>query len=494
MADSTLPNLVEVLDITIRSGLGNDLNVTDTLIQVTLFDKFFSTGTSGNITLKDSSAIQEFAMLIGNELLTITYKDIANDTTYRRQFLLYGGVERKPTKNQKGSVITIPFVSFEIYENNNVRLRKTYRGSAFQIIGEIWDDSGFSQTSNKALDIKRDELPDRELVFCANKWSPFYAINWVLSRLSEDGQCDWVFYETPPSKSRPTEGVFRVKQISNLITQSPIFAYTVGNPKLVKDKTAQYLTAIDYNTLGMNSIDATLDGVWGSTTLTHNIIQKKWERRNYSYSEEYRNVEHTEQNPLLNAPAGYAYSTKWDVSEKVVADARNMFTILEDDEPENPQEDELSKADYIMQRASQTGQIMHGPILNMTVHGNSLIRAGNTLSFSTPISGHQSPEREEDRLISQTYFVTNVSHVISLVSFRTNISMVKTSYAISLPGGEPVITANAEGPYAGPPTYGQQQGAPVSATAFNTGTGSAGAGLGIPQIDGQAGLGNFGIG
>jgi hypothetical protein len=446
---STLGNLIEIEDIVITNSNGVSISVTDIFVHVTLYDGIFANASSGEISLKDSTRLQELGAIFGDELITISYKDVANNRSITREFLMFANTGKVPNANQKGTLTGYSFISIEAASDSVTRLTKTYRGSAYNIIGQIWDDAGFGGTSRKYLDVDEDAMPAGEFVFCAASWSPFFAIRWILSKLHENGKADWMFFEVPPSeKDHHEQGAFVVESISNMVSEAPKHYYDFGMTNINSTLGGQYIGAAHYSVEAYDALKGVFNGMYSARTLSHDITNRDWRLKNFSYAEEYNKSDHIDgsKKSLVNKHTGLLYTTKYEAHENVVATSTNQFTepstgIAYFEEPENPS-DEDSKEEYIMHRTSQLRQVLYGPRVNLAVHGNSAVMGGNMLYFDLPVSALQVGSHKSDIYLSGGYLVTSVAHTFSANQFATNIQIAKNSLATQLPGGEAQLASN----------------------------------------------------
>jgi hypothetical protein len=465
----TIGNLIEVQDVIITNSMKISISVVDIFLHITMYDGLFANSTSGEISIQDTSRLQELGTLFGDEIITIKYKDIPNGVNIERKFIMYASGTKTPNKNQKGTFCVYNFVSLDAAHDSTVRLCKTYRGTAYDIITQIWDDSGISSKSEKSLYISPYDLPEATYVFCAAGWSPFFAIRWLVSKMNEQGAADWMFYELPSDINDSTKrlGSFELRSLSDLSKENPKHAYQFGLPGLDSSPTTSFLNAAVYGIEPYDTLHNLNGGMYAATMITHDITTRKWERRNFSYSEDFAKSDHVDDNRLVNKHGGELFTTKYDIKENVVADNRNQFTEpgYFDDTPYNPST-EVTKADYFMHRTSQLRQVLYGHRLNLTLHGNSGIRSGDVLFFDMPVSGLQTETEQSHKYLSGNYLVISVSQTFTATTFQTNVQIAKNSLSTAMPGGVAAIEAN-EGSVPGRPQ--PKPGIPMRVAAYEVG-------------------------
>lgn len=482
-----LNNLIDILDIVITNGNGLNLSVKNLFTHVTLYDGLFANSTSGEISIRDSARLQEMGALFGDELLTITYRDIPNKAVIERRFIMFSCGKKIPNKNQRGTFSTYGLMSAEAFYSATILLRKTYRGTAFDIISSIWEDSDLSSTSSKKFNLKEGDLPKTVFTFCATGWTPFFTINWLVSKLTDNGQSDWMFYELPGAiNGSEKRGTFEIQSISNLVVKKPEHVYSFITPNTTSSEGVQYISAAHFDVDPWDSLLNTQVGVYASTAISHDITQKRWERRNYSYAEEFDKSKHTDENSFVNASSGEKYTTKYSVLQTLVSDDRRQFTysIPESDNKFSPHDDsdEVPKAEVVMHRTSQLRQIHYGQKINLALHGNSSIQSGQTLNFAAPGS---TVGQETDIYLSGTYIVTSVAHTFTATDFQTNITIAKNALGSALPGGTADIKAN-EGPRRSRPD--PAPGRPIAESAWSTFSSNVSSIIGsIPGLNSKGG-------
>jgi len=174
---------------------GVELDLTQFLVELNIFEDIFSNAMKGTIVLVDSRNIINILGLKGEETLIVKLKTPSFDDTQviSKEFITYKISDRKVIRDNNTQMFTIHFVSPELLLDTALPLYDPFSGPVDQVIQKIFDDYIKLNTDFKILTNTQNSVK-----FISPGWSPFKCINWLTSKAITqwDNNKNLIFYES----------------------------------------------------------------------------------------------------------------------------------------------------------------------------------------------------------------------------------------------------------------------------------------------------------
>lgn len=408
---------VVLSDAFITSSNGAVLDISSAVVGVELYENIFETFVNGKAVVSDSSALQTFFPMVGNEFLTLRFHTpgFSSEDSCGGEFFIYKCSD-SVRHTDRNSVYVLYFISKEAVVDQNKRISHTFRDSPSDAVKWLLGDNGL-QTEKKLF----CEEPRNRFAFCSNWWKPSRCIQWVADHgVSASGSPSFLFFENRRGfvfasldsimdSSIPVAMEFSVSNYSRTMGDRQ-----TASRDLMKDY--QTILQIDYHN-GFDYFKRLRDGFYGSEIITMDMTTQRYTHNRFG--REFFADKH------LNA-----YSP---VAEKVVATSRGsmkfvprMYNNFEDFE-ESTVHDTVADRNAILSRLSSQG-------FTIQVYGRTDYSAGQKVRVTIPRSGQvrDGDSDSSDKLLSGVYLVTGLCHNITSYDHRTILELAKDSYSIDI--------------------------------------------------------------
>jgi hypothetical protein len=174
---------------------GVELDLTQFLVELNIFEDIFSNAMKGTIVLVDSRNIINILGLKGEETLIVKLKTPSFDDTQviSKEFITYKISDRKVIRDNNTQMFTIHFVSPELLLDTALPLYDPFSGPVDKVIQYIFDEYIKLKTDFKILTNTQNSVK-----FISPGWSPFKCINWLTSKAITqwDNNNNLIFYES----------------------------------------------------------------------------------------------------------------------------------------------------------------------------------------------------------------------------------------------------------------------------------------------------------
>ena len=272
------------------------------------------------------------------------------------------------------------------------------------------------------------------------------------ARAQKMGEPTFLFYET-------FDG-FHFRSLASIYNESPSFYFTTilagSNPPLGRqsDLVKQMETIIGYEIVNTNNtIVGYRTGIYGSMLHTHDIINKTYKKYRYNYHDNFASEPHIVSGTTAERTE-YPYVSELYVSQRGrVSDFPARTYVI----PETNSSSDLTKdashvttantspfsghnpQSWLQRRTSQMLQLENALNINLTVHGNTMVRAGKIVTVKIPYVQASSVKNEEpfDKFYNGPFLVKRIRHDFSLIQsppkHTMHMALVKDSLEEELP-------------------------------------------------------------
>ena len=450
------PNLIQSTDYNIRglylysSYIGGNLDLTNYLVELNIFEDIFNNTISGNVVLSDAIGIINLMGLNGTEFLKVVLSKTSDDIPINRTFRVFSVSERKIDINNNNESYVVNFCSEEFLLSEQYRICKPYTG---QTISNIVTDIlvNFLQTTNnnnpKQLFI--DQTYGQYDFILPNK-KIFETVNWLSTYArpaSGNPGADMLFYENLWG--------FNFKSIQNLFTEGAKFSYYF-NPKNVGNTVSKKMddrmnNILEFQILkGIDTLKAISDGTFSNRLLSVDPLLRKKYTTDFNYNDYNQKSKHLNTFPLINNYKNRFNATLFDSPPtstlgfqagnlRLAASNSNQFNNPYIKQIPGSVAHDIFIETYVPNRVAQIS-IDNYHKIKITVPGNPQVTTGMVLNinaFGISDFSNSKSSRNLDPYYSGNYLVSAVRHVISMANnnraYITVIELIKESNIGSVP-------------------------------------------------------------
>jgi len=242
------PQSASVDELRIFASTG-EFDVTKLFTELCFFEDMYSFVVSGYVIIRDGVGLVEKLQLSGKEEIQISFgqvkggaENIGKLPGNLKKYRIYSIPDRKPVGNQSSEYLKIYFCSKELFDSEQTKVVKSYKGKAIhQIITDIL-------LTQLKVDPKRFDLQNFEKTvgvydFLIPTLRPFEAISWLCTYakpLKNGGQgADMLFFETKDG--------FNYRSLQSMFKEEPYATYKYQaqnidmNKQSLKEKTISVL-------------------------------------------------------------------------------------------------------------------------------------------------------------------------------------------------------------------------------------------------------------
>ncbi len=429
------PNDVRLERIIISNGL-RDVDVSQMLVRINIFEDLYNNVLSGSITLVDSVNLIGSFPFVGLEQVEIVFKTpgFAKRDKTELFFNVYQISDRITGSAAVGTEVTqtytLQFISKAYFRNQQSRVRKAYTNTPIsQMVKEI--------VGNRLNEDVDAEPTSGIQTFLIPSWTPFRAVNWLAARARPESHpeaANYLFYETVAG--------FQFRSINDIVQQTPTirFVYDPANVRLTRDTgfTGERLiqpeiqSVRSYTILQSGSTMERIDqGMFASKLITHDIVTKEFTSETFSYLDSFPHQKHIEDNLFDDKvqavqqdakpfPGSARHGRKFDSVVKFYPKHTELFDGVKN-------HDESEK--WLLQRMSQMRQI-EAQRIKIETPGLNFLSVGQTVILEVPrpenVKGREHPD-DRDPEISGNYVITNIHHILGFDDHKMVMELSKES-------------------------------------------------------------------
>ena len=431
------------------SGRSFDLTKTDGLsvIGITLYEGIGSTTVSGELVISDAINLASTGPIVGHEYLYLKIRTpsivgISDESIINfseNAFIVNSLTTREPVGNIQ--IVALHFVSQELVRNQRLRVHQSFAASWSDIVIQTmtnYINTKKNMTVEPSSGIKKFVAPSirpLDLIVLATKQA-------IAKFKSEP---TYIFYESLKG--------FNFRTLASLYNQTPFLEYTEqpaghnapGSTEYDLVKDLQNILSYQIVTSNETLINYRT-GMLGSKLITHDIINKSYQNAYYNYHDNFSNESHIVgggakgkiEHPLTSE---FYVTPGWRTSD--FPSRFFVYPITSSGGVDAQHVTENNTSPYIAQdphrwlqrRTSQMTQLENGLQINITVHGNTIISAGDIVKVDLPQHSSldiQGGPRAVDRFYQGPFLVKKIRHDFT---FNTNppkhqmfMNLVKDSF------------------------------------------------------------------
>lgn len=409
-------NYVSIISMSIKNFKGKESTILPYFIEMNIQEDLFLPAQYGTITLVDNVNFYEKFPIIGEEVLTITFKDYVHEPV-TKEYFIYSVLERQ-NASDKGQMYTLEFCSEEILANKSQRYSKAYHDKEAHIIAQEAFDK---LNSKKPFDIVQTQgLQD----YVVPNLNPFDVISQMAARsITSKGETGSVlFFEDKDG--------FKFQSIESVMASEPE-QYYIGDGSDVS-LAKKYWIFNNYKFIApVNNINNAIQGTHGVNVKTIDLFRRKLTADNsYDY---FNDGQYTEINRVNSPNPDLRLSSK----EYPYKSNNGMFKITV-----APMEDsgKSTKNKTLSRRYNILSSFKNGPKIHAELAFNTDITIGKMIDVNMVSidvrDAHQSAPGESDKYLNGKYLVTACRHLVKPGSALTIVELSKDSYTKSYYEGD----------------------------------------------------------
>lgn len=444
------------------------IDVTEIIYQLEVYEDIFSPFMSGNITLIDTGNLPSNFPIIGEEMLELIWESPGLNSVQRKIFHIYK-MSNKRVQTDKKSVYLLHFTSLSGYKDLNQRVSKAFSGKPTEIAQQVFDkylrsDDDKKDNADWSLG-DADYQATNEIKFISNWWNPSRIMTYLAS-LAEYTPKDTGSNRIPNFLFFEAASDFYFAPLDHLIRADPKCEYIVdehtgmsrdANGDAIPDigrqfkmvHNIEYLENFDY-------LKRSMSGALSHQVFEYNLVTKRWSAKgnrskdkeeakldtgklwwngprpdggaenqsaydlggyyyNWHYGEDFDKTNHcddgiTDQAKHKDPGVLQGDFVSWnDVNAKI--STKITHSGLFDGVPDNTAEILTKRLPLL----AQTEMVK----FRITVPGRSDLEVGDTIFLQLPsmkqISAIQNPDKNDviDKYWSGKYLISNIKHVMT---------------------------------------------------------------------------------
>ena len=438
--------IIEELKLVTTSGLEVDL--TTSVIGLTLFEDIFSMTISGTVAIADSVNLASYGPLLGQEYLhlkisTPTFKDESAVIDFSKNAFLVHSISNREKITDGVQGFTLSFVSQELVRNQRLKVTQSLTDTWSNIVKKMLTDSSYIDTKKK-IDLESTAGIKK---FVAPNIRPLDIVVMGMKQAVSEfkGEPTYLFYETLKG--------FNFRTLASLYNNAPQLEYIAvvpgSNPVSLGvnyNPLTELRTVLSYEIVSNNdSIANYRTGMFGSKLITHDIISKSYETKTYNYHDTWETESHivsgvTEGKPdhplvshLTITEEGLRVS---DFPARTFLMPTSLSGGVDSQHTTENNTNPYMAYDphkWLQRRNSQMIQLENALQVNIMTHGNTLINAGDKVILNLPYTASVKPAGNEkfDRFYKGPFLIKRIRHDFIMNSspkrHRMYMNLVKDS-------------------------------------------------------------------
>ena len=414
---------IEKLKLVTTSGLEVDL--TTSVIGLTLFEDIFSMTISGTIAIADSVNLASYGPLLGQEYLhlkisTPTFKDDSAIIDFSKNAFLVHSISNREKITDGVQGFTLSFVSPELVQNQRLKVTQSLTDTWSNIVKKMLTDSTYIDTKKK-IDLEPTAGIKK---FVAPNIRPLDIVVLGMKQAVSEfkGEPTYLFYETLKG--------FNFRTLASLYNDAAHIEYSTLEPGTsIKDGIIDVYndlrTIKSYEIVANNdSIASYRTGMFGSKLITHDIISKSYETKVYNYHDNWENEAHIVSGVTEGKPDHPLVSHVTITEEGLrVSDFQARTFVMPTSlaggvDSQHTTENNTNPYmaydphKWLQRRNSQMIQLENALQVNIVAHGNTLINAGDKVEINLPYTASvQGPKKERyDKFYKGPFLIKKIRH------------------------------------------------------------------------------------
>lgn len=435
-------NDVEIEKILLKSDNGGEVNVSDMVQSISIYEDISSPYLTGHAYISDAMSLRTHLPITGHESLIINFRTPGIGELMVELILdVFSITDRTRAKNDRNEMYKINFSSAMQRWNEQQRVNRSYSGTISSIVSKIIKDY-FPEGTRCAVEKTKGEFK-----FVIPNLKPIDAIKWLSKKAISDKSphsTNFVFFQNLSGFVFASMGMMTLGNTKRFYTMRPS---GINHPDLLEQM--NNIQDFDINKEFDRQKDLA-NGLYTSVLWTHDITTKKIERKVLIYGDECSGGDvggrSLEDNSILPANSKYTKPnsngpTLFRPKQKYSYTTENSGPAHDELNPENNElginPNNFNPEDYLLQNRSSTG-VFGNSIVNIRVAGDSSLGVGIIVDIKIPSNEPLGTNDIDwfDKYNSGKYLITCIRHVITNTAggeYTCMIELSKNSLSSPIP-------------------------------------------------------------
>lgn len=417
--DSLNPKTRSAWNIVFENMFGEELDLGGIVEQVSIYESIYNDCVFGNVLLNDAQGFTERQQIVGagDEKIHIKIETTGSaevNSNFEKTFRVNSYTGSTYAGDGTGTISsTMGFVSPHLIKNNRTRIKRSFNSmTASEIVEYIsYDIMKFGQS----FDIEWDDLQTNEPTKHIKNviipgWSPFKTCNWLAEQSIslETASSNYLFYENNSG--------FHFRSLDSLKSEDVIREYIVGvnmTNTVVGNENEMYIRTDILENVSQpsrfNHTQSQLNGLYGGSLMTHNILTKQFNTYDIEYDENEFNMGEAG----LNGDMNFASSSQSSIG---FMPDEYMYNIHHTTEKSHYPHRDMKLAE------------MRTNIIKFDVAGDTNLWAGSMINVSFPTNIRENSDTPVDKFLSGKWMITAIHHKINNMEYVMTIECMKDSF------------------------------------------------------------------
>ena len=403
----------------------------------------------GSAIVYDMQDIRSILPIIGLERLSLKFNspgmagyDYTEDTGVPLQIYKIDKIRKDP-QNERAQLYQIFFCSPEMYRNATTKISRAYAGPVENAVQDI---------IRNVLKSKKPfyfEPTATNAKYVIPNLKPYEAINFLCTQARSKKfrlNAGYKFFETSEA--------FHFRSLDSMMGQDgqlsevpPKFKYqamvtavTEDNkqPEL-KDITRRLSSVLKYEfDKPVDTLDNIQNGFYANKVTTHDAFNKTIKTTTYDYNEIGPMQAHTEMSSSRFDKAGLLYpqdgkgkGVKFADTGKGLNQLPEAKTMVVSETSKVHNDYEFTPNEFLLPLMTHQKQAMRNMNLSLLVYGNTMLNAGDIITFTSPVQRPGEPENNP--YTSGRYVILAIKHMVNVEAQRHEMVLKCFKDAVSTP-------------------------------------------------------------
>ena len=411
---------VLIEDLTLISMVsGKEMNVTNQLLEVKIFEDLFSPFISGSLILRESLDLLNNLPLMGQEYLQMKIRTptLGEKDAIQGLFYVYNMTDRAFVV-ERNVVYKLNFISYSALIDSNTKLSKPFEGKISDIAKKIianWNGDFAVKDAN--IETTRNATK-----YVSNYWSPAKNLNYITNQaINLDGSPSYLFFENRQG--------FNFKSLASMYKADPVqkFNFSLKAREIDKGgdahrnvvKEYQRMQSVDFPE-GFNTLSKLGRGTYASTLHTHDLVTKQYKERKFNYQDTFadKNHQHLNKFPITAKSTSFIFgSASTIITDEIHFGVYNGYG-------------DISNSDILQERLSLLN-LADAMKVTVEVSGRTDYTVGQKvlleMTEAEVLDDTDTLDSEEDMLFSGYYLIGSINHTVNREKHVCTMELIKDS-------------------------------------------------------------------
>lgn len=453
------------------------IDIRDLFISLDIYESIYQNSVTGKLIILDNIGLRELVPLLGEETIEVNVSGIYGQNTnnpIQRKFRVTK-IEPIGALNEKALTYALILHTPEFLINSVNRVRRNFSNTKIsEIVRTIYDEKIRLNNNLTAANLEVEETVNN-VTFTVPNWSAFYAFNYLAKRALSNNVRSLAGEISPGALYLFYENIdgYRFESIETVIQQDPVksFIYTpvpISNPNrseniIIDILKRGYASVSNFEIKKFfDTVENVQKGMYSARLITHDIVRMKYNEYDFYYLK--KNIIETPDTvnanttirtlkPLPNnieiydksrsISPGKLCSDSMDVMGYPESNVKLYPTNFEHDVYfaqntkvaggfKQPGINPTKVENWLLYRRSQLQQL-NNIILDVTVAGDSRLRAGKMINFAVPSYILNENYGGTDYFLAGKFLVSRIRHSFTRDAYMMDLELVKDSFERQIP-------------------------------------------------------------